>query len=319
MGDLVSCLCVSRPQRYGQLQRSILDFLGQTYANRELVIVVDSGTDYPSAVQSFVDQQMIPESGPKVTVLPRLAKSQLEGLMYAAVHASGAILCLWDDDNLNHPDRLKEQVEVQQRFKTAVTVLTEGLYYFPKDHELFVVNMDKPDGNAAQRTLPSSLMAYREFFPVMDPSTRARPSEAMLNNTARQGRKIVPIPGRPFLHLVGVTYDNLRTYEYHRGVAQTQSRPAAWVNEHRDVLTQALDQLKWSNSVSVEGGDAGAFEYVPKSKWPTVLYPVKVDADPEVIPAPRPVSPPPATVPPAPTPATPATGAGGNKPPGNGK
>lgn len=306
--DFVSCLCVSRPQRYGQLQRSILDFLGQTYKDRELVIVVDAQSDYASAVQSFVDQQLIPEDGPQVIVLPRTAKSQLEGLTYGAVHARGNILCLWDDDNLNHPDRLKEQVAVQQRFKTACTVLTEGLYYFHEDAELFVVNMDKPDGTVAQRTLPSTLMAYRQFFPVLEPNTRGRPSEQLVNNTARAGRKVVPIPGKPFLHLVGVTFDNLRTYDYHRGVAQNQSRPVAWLSKVKDELTAALDLFKWDKSVSVEGADGGSFEYGPSSNlWPDSLYPVKVKADPEAAPPPRPT---PAPARKQTTPAAVAQGAG---------
>lgn len=294
--DFVSCLCVSRPQRYGQLQRSILDFLGQSYAARELVIVVDGHTDYATAVQSFVDHRMIPEDGPQVAVLQRQVRAQLDGLAYAAVHARGNVLCLWDDDNLNHPDRLAEQVAAQQRFRAACTVLTEGLYYFHEDSELFVVFADRPDGTVAQRTLPTTLMAYRQFFPVLEPNARSRPSEQLLNNAARAGRRVVPIPGKPFLHLVGVTHDNLRTYEYHRGVAQTQSRSTAWLARFRPELEKALAAYRWDRAVSVEGIDGGAFEYTPgDNTWPDTLYPVKAAPDPE--------------------PATPVQGAG-NKPPG---
>lgn len=287
MGEMVSCLTASRPQRWGQLQRSILDFLAQRYAARELVVVVDGGNDFASAVQAFVDQQMLPEDGPAVHVLARPAKSPLECLTFAAVHASGRILCLWDDDNLNHPLRLTEQVAVQQRFKTAVTVLTEGLYYFPKDAQLFVVNVERPQGSAGQRTLPSTLMAYRECFPVLEPQARTKPSEALLNATAKAGRKIVPIAGKPFLHLVGVTHDNLRGYDYHRRVAQEQARPAAWLQARADVLQDALDTFSWDGlTVAVDGSDAGGFEYETKKKWPVHLYPVKVDADPAPDPKP---------------------------------
>lgn len=282
MGELVSCLCVSRPQRWGQLQRSILDFLGQTYKDRELVIAVDNGNDYASMIQSFVDQQMIPDDGPKVSVIQRLAKSQLEGLMYAAVHASGRILCLWDDDNLNHPTRLETQISVQQKFKSAITVLTEGLYYFHKDHELFVVSCDRPDGVAGRRVLASSLMAYREFFPVMDPSVRGKPCEQMVSNTARAGKKIVPINGLPYLHLVGVTYDHIRGYDYHRSVAQEQGRQVAWLNANKDAILAAVAAYKWDGKLTVEGTDAGAFEFTPETAtWPGSLYPVKVDPDPD--------------------------------------
>lgn len=279
MGELVSCLTASRPARWGQLQRSILDFAAQTYPDRELVVVVDAANDFASAVQAFVDQQMFDEAGPRVHVLARPARSALECLTYAAVHASGRILTLWDDDNLNHPDRLKEQVAIQQRFKTAVTVLTEGFYYFPKDNELFVVDVAKPSGTAAQRTLPSTMTAYREFFPVLEPAARAKPAEYLLNATAKAGRKVVPIAGKPFLHVVGVTHDNARGYEYHRRVAQEQARDAQWVVGHIDELKTAVDAYPWDGAVAIEGRDGGVCEHTSPLRWPTYLYPVKVDPD----------------------------------------
>lgn len=278
----VSCLCVSRPSRYGQLQRAIADFVAQTQTEKELVIVVDNAGDFASAVQSHVDQLMLPESGPKINVLTRLAKSQLEGLTYAAAFASGEILTLWDDDNFNHPNRLKEQVEVQVKFKQAITVLSEGMYYFWKDNDLFVVSTDRPDGTAAQRTLPSTLMAYRQFFPPLEPNARSKPSEALLNNAARAGKKIVPIGGKPYLHVVGVTHDNTRPYEYHRGIAQTQGRTAAWLNANKDKLTAAVQAMCWPGPIDVEGSDGGAFKLTPTKVWPDTMYPVSVDAPAEV-------------------------------------
>lgn len=277
----VSCLCVSRPSRYGQLQRAIMDFLAQTHVERELVIVVDNAGDFASAVQSFVDQRMLPDNGPKIHVLSRLAKSQLEGLTYAAAFASGEILCLWDDDNLNHPNRLKEQVEVQVKFKQAITVLSEGMYYFWKDNDLFAVTTDRPDGTAAQRTLPSTMMAYRQFFPPLEPNARSKPSETLLNNAARAGRKIVPVNGKPFLHVVGVTFDNLRGYEYHRQVAQEQGRTVAWLTANKDKLVESMQAITWPGSVDVEGCDGGALKLAPTKVWPDTLYPVKVDSPPE--------------------------------------
>jgi hypothetical protein len=273
-------LCVSRPSRYGQLQRAILDFVAQTHIERELVVVVDNAGDFSSAVQAFVDQLMLPDNGPKIHVLSRLAKSQLEGLAYGAAFAGGEILTLWDDDNLNHPDRLKEQLEVQvqPKFKQAITVLSEGMYYFWKDNDLFVVAMDRPDGTAAQRTLPSTMMAYRQFFPALEPNARSKPSETLLNNAAKAGRKIVPIGGKPYLHVVGVTHDNLRTYEYHRGVAQSQGRTATWLNANKDNLTAAAQAITWPGPVDVEGSDGGAFKLTPKKVWPDTMYAVILDA-----------------------------------------
>ena len=82
----VSCLCSSRPCRWGSLQRAILDFNAQVYANRELVIAADLSTDYPSMIQSFVDSLALTAA---VRVLPRTVKCQIDGLHQAAIAAYG--------------------------------------------------------------------------------------------------------------------------------------------------------------------------------------------------------------------------------------
>jgi len=292
MAPLVSCLCVSRPSRWGQLQRAILDFLAQSCKDKELVIVVDSGTDYATTVQAFVDQQG--KDARLVRVLGRTAKTQLDGLQYAAVAAYGQILTLWDDDNLNHPTRLEVQLGVQTDLKDTATVLTKGLYYFYRDNELFAVDFFNPELSAADRVLPTTLMAYRESFPVLDHTARSKPSEQLVNNLTRQGKKLLPVSRDPFLHLVGVTCDHLRTYEWHRRVVETRSRTAEQLQTDNVKLTAALDGYKWDvASVSVEGQDGGAFEYAPKQRWSSDLYPVKLieEAKPEKPTPPKPTAP----------------------------
>ncbi len=277
-GPLVSCLCVSRPSRWGQLQRAVLDFLNQTYAERELVIAVDNATDFASTVQAFVDQQ---PRGPAIRVLTRPVRTQLEGLQWAAMSAYGSILTVWDDDNLNHPTRLEVQVAKQKDLPEVVTILTQGLYYFYENNELFAVDCFRPNDPAAARVLPTTIMAYRESFPVLDASCRARPTEQMVNNLARQGKRLLPIGVPSFLHMVCVAQDHVRGYETHRRIAQEKSRSSAWLTEHKDALKTNLDEYKWNGvAVSVEGRDAGAFSYTPKRKWPEDLYPVKLEPDP---------------------------------------
>lgn len=271
MGTLVSCLCVSRPSRWGQLQRAVLDFNAQTYTDRELVIVVDSGNDYASTVQAFVDQLPLKA---EVRVLQRLAKNPLDGLMYGAIDAQGKILTLWDDDNLNHPSRLEVQVKRQEGLKEHVSVLTQGLYLFHESKELFALDCFRPNDPAGERVLPTTLMAFRTAFPVMDPTVRGKPSEQMVTQLSRTGKKLLPIAGEPFLHIVGVAANNLRGYAFHRRLVETKSQPVEWVKSNQARLTEALDAYHWDGPVDVEGKDGGVFQYTPKQAWPADLYAV---------------------------------------------
>lgn len=269
---LVSCLCVSRPSRWGQLQRAIHDFAFQTYAERQLVVVVDS-VEYESTVRSFVDQAQWSGDADRVRVHRRYAKTQLEGLLHAAGLADGDILALWDDDNTNHPDRLRVQVGRQVNSPRAATALSQSLYHFHDTNELFAVDYERPDAPVAWQVASSTLMAYRRYWPPTEPQMRPRPSEGMAAACARDGRSLVRFrPGR-FLHCVGVTHDNLRGYDAHRRVAQDRGLVAARLAA--SALVPDLDGYRWdADKIDVEGSDAGAFEYPAKQKWPAGLYPI---------------------------------------------
>ncbi len=275
---LVSALCASRPSRWGQLQRAILDFTAQTYSNKELLIVVDSDKDYASTIQAYVDTLNV---DPSVRVLARSAKTQLDGLQYAMMSAHGAVLTLWDDDNLNHPTRLAVQMETQVKYQQHVTMLTSCLYYFYQDSELFVVTC-KPDAPVPERLIPTTLMAYRDVFPVLDHTVRSKPSEQMLTGLSRDNKKRMPIVADPWLHLVGVTYDgtfpHVRGYSFHRKMIETYSMAPEAVKAIQPQITEALNAYRWDDvTVSVEGQNGGAFEYTPAQKW-NGLYPVQVAA-----------------------------------------
>lgn len=277
---LVSCLCVSRPVRWGQLQRAIADFDRQTYPNRELIVVVDQKTDYAGLIDSYVHQELEHPLKAPIKIFARPAHSQLDGLVYAMCQARGDYITFWDDDNQNHPTRLEVQVDKQKRFPDALTALGEALYFFHGSHELFVVSYAKPDASAAERCAASTLMGPRDYFPALEPQWRARPSEMLVNSAARTGKKLVIVSGLPHLHMVGVTFDNLRGYDTHRQLAQDRCRLAAWLEKNKDALIKAFDDYKWDYAkVEVQGNDALAFTYETKQHWPDSLFPIKVKDD----------------------------------------
>lgn len=280
MPPFVSCLCVSRPARFPQLQRAVADFAAQTYKASELVVVVDQANNFAGVVQAFVDTAFTPDIRERIFVLSRSARNQLDGLQQAAVFASGDVLALWDDDNRNHPDRLTAQVAFQAGRGDAITVMTEGLYLFHETSELFVVDTHDPAVPAGRRTLPTTMMAYRRAWPVMDLTVRGRPAEQMLTAAART-RTILPAPCPYYSHAVGVTHDNLRGYDYHRQVAELRSRPVSWLRAAESDMTAGVSQyLFWDAPLHVDGRDGHAFELDVRRPGP--LYrPIEATKPPE--------------------------------------
>jgi hypothetical protein len=274
---LVSCLCPSRPCRWGLLQRAVIDFNTQTYPNRELVITVDVAGEFSTMVQAYVDTLTLTAS---VRVLARPMRCQLEGLQYGAMAGFGSVLALWDDDNLNHPDRLRVQVSHQVNVPQAVTVFSAGLYFFHQDVELFAVDCAQPNAKlASDRVLSTTTMAYRDQFPTLDNSIRSRTSDTMITVSARNGKRVSALSD-PFMHVVTVAApsdkcESSREYDYHRTTATTRcGQRSDWIRSHQSEITAVADQIRWDGDVSVEGEDGGTFTYTPKLRWPSTLYPV---------------------------------------------
>ncbi len=278
MLNLVSCLCVSKPARWGQLQRAIADFVAQTYPARELIIVVDRKNDYAGVIEDYIARDFSVVAPIKVFCRPVL--TQLDGLLYALCQARGDYIALWDDDNLNHPTRLEFQIEEQCSFPEAMTAFGESLYYFHSSNELFFVNYGNPAALPAERCAVSTLMGPRDVFPAFEPLFRTSPAELLVNSIFKTGKKLVALHSLCPMHLVGVSADNLRTYNWHRKLAQSNGCTAAWLNVHADELMQAFDTFQWDQPfIDVAGCDASAFTYPAKKLWSLRLYPVKTQDD----------------------------------------
>ena len=112
--DRVSCLMLTynRP-RFAQM--AVDCFLGQTYSNRELVIVDDGSVPY------------YPPSDPRIQYI-RLTRQVLVGVKWnlAAHAATGALMCFWADDDWHHPERIARQV----------AALRQGQGQTPRDFQL---------------------------------------------------------------------------------------------------------------------------------------------------------------------------------------
>lgn len=268
MSPLVSCLCVSKPSRWWGLQRSILDFTRQSYANKELIIVVHE-PEYAEEINSFLSLLSADSVKPlpAIKVFQRSGRTQQDGLMPALAQARGDLITPWDDDNLNHPDRLSWQVGCQGRFQDALTAMNESLYYFYETKELFAVaywhRLDVP---SAERCAVTTLMAPRDLLPPIEPQYQPHVWSNLVNNLARLGRKLVFLGSRAWWHLVGVAGNNLRTYDVHRrlGAVAEGTTLSSWLTAHKDQVTSSLDAYIWDDEqIDVCGADGVSFQYTP--------------------------------------------------------
>ncbi|MCC8423667.1 glycosyltransferase [Mucilaginibacter sp. UR6-11] len=104
---LISCICVTS-NRPVLLQRAIACFENQTYANKELVL------SYPrnDILTKAVIDQVLKITDAKMIVLERDEDETLGNARNQAIEAAnGEFICIWDDDDWYHNDRVLHQYE----------------------------------------------------------------------------------------------------------------------------------------------------------------------------------------------------------------
>lgn len=275
MGQMISCLCASRPDRWGMLQRAILDFKRQLYADRELVVAVTS-PHYAEQVRAFAAAQ---EIDAPVTVVRRDQRDQASLLLHAQAAAHGALMAVWDDDNQNSSDRLTFAAQAADAYPGAAVMLGEALYHFHDTNEVYFTRFEQPGAPLSKRAAVTSLVVPRRLVPAWPFAGKTGSAVAALADklTADKVPTMVLYGKLLYGHLIGVRGDNLRGEVYHRNLATSSplSRPAEWLRAERTHVEIILDRFVWDNrTITVSGADGVAFDTPPRDTWPAHLFPI---------------------------------------------
>jgi glycosyltransferase involved in cell wall biosynthesis len=121
---MISCLMITQANRHALAERAIAAFDAQSYKDRELIIVT---LDDVSALKR-----------PFYKAKVGTTLNQMRGIGLGV--AKGDLVCLWDDDDVHHPDRLKRQVEVLATVPQADACLLERVLLHWPERGLAVVS-----------------------------------------------------------------------------------------------------------------------------------------------------------------------------------
>jgi glycosyltransferase involved in cell wall biosynthesis len=186
---LVSCLMVTRGD-IELLKHSFTCYQRQTYANRELVIVVEP--DAGEKVRAFIASQDFPNVRLWVAP-PGLTLGDHRNLVVA--RASGELLATWDDDDLSDPRRLEITVQVLRQTDTAAAILSRLLLWWPQ-RKLAAIS--------ERRTWEQSTVAWRNELPIYPSRPR---DEDVMTRVLLSTHKWAAIDC-PFLYVYVVTGRN---------------------------------------------------------------------------------------------------------------
>lgn len=292
MLDMISAICVSKPSRFGFLQRAVCNFALQDYENRELIIAIADEDYYRKVLAWLANRQHVEKSFSagfdlsNVSVVPCNSAHLGRNAAEAFAQSSGDYIAVWSDDNLSHSSRLSSQVE---KSKECATVVSTSFYYFYDSEELFITDYRQPGRTSVDKCAVSSLIIPRADFCCDSLIAGSRHShwpsvlvKKLSGSFPFQPYCHLPEKEDGFLFMQGAGNDNLRTTEYHRTIGSRL--PLTWTREQILSWSHTIDEVLAGymfsgESVDVSGKDAAACVISGANihRWPSWLDPVISD------------------------------------------
>ena len=258
MLPLISCLMVTQPlpERLSFLRRSISDYCRQTHPRREMVIVLDVAD--PSAAEPVRRILKDYDREDLRLVLPssKLRLGALRNLSWEA--ANGDIVCQWDDDDMNHPERLTCQWDALRGSGKAACYLEQFMQFFQSERLLYRVNF-RP---SPERVAVNTLMAERRLpvrYPESGPDASLGEDLAILRQI-RSGDGFHILTDEPSLFVYVSHGANTWHQGHHRMLVEKMGASEALLRRSEALLRARLSPFDFgSGAVTVMGRTGPAF------------------------------------------------------------
>lgn len=220
---MISCLCVTRGDRLPLLAEAVSDFAAQTFAERELILLHDSG---PSVQQQLLEIAAVHTSS-RIRVVAAAPGARLGGLRNQAVAlAAGDWVCQWDDDDRYHPERLARQWQAAQAIGARACYLVDQLHVFAPEALLFW-----DDWHAEpypMNVIQGTLLARRDEMPPYPDLARAedtRHTETLMRQAALAGWPVARLRGAGWCYAYRWHGGNVWDADHHRAISRAKHLP----------------------------------------------------------------------------------------------
>jgi glycosyltransferase involved in cell wall biosynthesis len=173
VSPLISCIMASRGFAF-PARHAIECFRRQTYQNRELIIV-------SAVVDCEVKAMIAGLRDSRIRFLEAPMAGTVGDLRNAGIaQASGELICVWDDDDLSHPERLRWQLAALKQAGGDACFLSRLLLWWPERASLAV---------SGSWTWENTMLAKKSFLPPY-PSVH-RGGDTLLVRALRKSSYIV--------------------------------------------------------------------------------------------------------------------------------
>ena len=248
----ISCLTVTL-NRLVLLKEAIQYYCRQTYPNRELIIVTDGTPRYQQAINDYLrwlgrdDIRLVP-----------VEKQSLGALRNVSLDAAtGDIVCQWDDDDLNHPQRLERQFEHLSAAKAHACCFTDQLQFFFAERSLYWSDWRNCDTEGVEQLIPGTMMTHRDArfrYPETTEVASAGEDSVLLRQIAANA-SVAPFQDAGFLNVYSYHGKNVFSEVHHRRITFLAGRSVDSLRMRESVLREALRHYRLPEPYRVTARD----------------------------------------------------------------
>jgi len=250
----ISCLTVTS-NRLVLLKEAIQCYCKQTYPNKELIVVTDGTPRYQQAIRNYI--RWLGRDDIRLVCADKAGQTlgALRNLSLDA--AKGTIVCQWDEDDLNHPQRLERQFEHLSAARADGCCLTDQLQFFFRERLLYWSDWRTNNVHGTRNLIPRTLMAYRhtQFRYQETTALAAKGEDSILLEQIAETGTVTPFQDAGFLNIYSSHDRNVFSEAQQRLIAVYGSRSSDFLREHESILLDALRHYRLPEPYSVVTGD----------------------------------------------------------------
>ena len=205
----ISCLMVTKYDTK-TFSQAIESYINQTWQDKELVVVFEKDQKYSAektkTANSIGAKIVLAEDGLKIGELRNIAMD----------NATGDMVVQWDDDEINHPDRIKIQAERLLHEKAYACFLEDRLHHYQKEKHLYLENGGYSfclDGSIKQHCPGTLMMLNKKEFRY---ARRNWGDDIEIMKDIAKQKKITTVKSMPCLYVYSYHGENTTSYQSHK-------------------------------------------------------------------------------------------------------
>lgn len=210
---LISCLMVTQPGRLDETRQAIRCFSQQLIDPIELNIVHDGNDQYDNELRCLLEEY----TDVSINIHQQPGGHSLGWLRNRSLELANAnLVCQWDDDDYNHPERLIRQYELMRQEGTDFCFMTDQLHLFTEQRFLFWD--DRSSRQAPYDLIENTMLGKRSLISTYPDLARGEDT-AILEHLFLEQHKISRLRDRGWLYTYVFNGKNTWDFKHHSKIS----------------------------------------------------------------------------------------------------